>query len=45
MNYLSQMEDGFGDENECYGHCGLCNDCDARFDQNCDDFYDDEEAA
>lgn len=39
MSYQGTMDGWHGDENECQGHCGLCNDCDDRFYQACDEEY------
>ncbi len=48
MSYRGMMDGWNGDEDECHGHCGLCDECEARYDQSCDEAYDawrDEEAA
>lgn len=40
MSYRGMMDGWHGDENECRGHCGLCEDCDERYYQRCDEEYD-----
>lgn len=35
------MGDYHGDEDECNGHCGLCDECDDKYYASCDDYYDD----
>ena len=39
MGYLGMMDGWHGDENECDGHCGLCEDCDELYYQRCDEEY------
>lgn len=34
------MDNWHGDENECNGFCGLCDTCDERYYQRCDELYD-----
>jgi hypothetical protein len=41
MNYQGMMDGWHGDENECHGHCGVCESCDEQFYQSCDEAYDD----
>ncbi len=48
MSYRGMMDGWHGDENECHGHCGLCDECEDRYYQRCDDEYEawrDEELA
>lgn len=40
MSYYGMMDGFHGDENECHGQCGLCIDCEQRYDQFCDESYD-----
>ncbi len=40
MNYRGVMDGWFGDEYECLGQCGICNDCDERYYHKCDVDYD-----
>jgi hypothetical protein len=39
MSYQGMMDGWHGDENECLGHCGLCDDCDDKYHQRCDEEY------
>lgn len=48
MSYQGMMDGWHGDENECHGQCGLCEECDRASDERADYEYDlwcDEEAA
>lgn len=48
MSYKGIMDNWHGDEDECHGNCGLCDDCDERYYERSDEEYDacrDEEAA
>jgi hypothetical protein len=48
MSYQGMMDGWHGDENECHGQCGLCDECDRIADERADYEYDlwcDEEAA
>ncbi len=48
MSNLGTMEGWHGDENECYGSCGLCSSCDDQYYEEADEAYEtwrDEEAA
>lgn len=39
MSYRGMMDGWHGDEMECHGYCGLCDDCDDRYYQQCDEAY------
>jgi hypothetical protein len=39
MNYQGMMDGWHRDEYECHGHCGLCDECDDRYYQRCDEDY------
>jgi len=39
MSYQGMMDGWHGDEMECHGHCGLCDECDDRFYAACDEEY------
>ena len=39
MSYQGMMDGWYGDENECRGACGLCDDCDNHYYQRCDEEY------
>jgi hypothetical protein len=48
MSYVGIMDGWHGDENECNGQCGLCENCEDNYYQQCDEEYDmwrDEECA
>jgi len=40
MSYRGMMDGWHGDEMECNGHCGLCEECEDRYYKRCDDEYD-----
>lgn len=31
MSYRGLMDGWCGDENECHGHCGMCDECSDRY--------------
>lgn len=37
MSYPGMMDGWHGDENECYGDCGMCDECDTNYYQSCDE--------
>lgn len=39
MSYRGMMDGWHGDENECDGNCGICEECDEHYYQRCDDEY------
>jgi hypothetical protein len=39
MSYKGLMDGWHGDENECNGDCGLCDDCERRTDMKGDQEY------
>jgi hypothetical protein len=38
MTHLTYIDQFHGDENECHGNCGSCNECDDSFYQMCDEY-------
>lgn len=40
MNYRGMMDGWHGDENECNGYCGLCEECERAADERSDYEYD-----
>lgn len=39
MTYRGAMEGWRGDEQECHGHCGSCEQCEQHYHQSCDEEY------
>lgn len=39
MSYRGMMDGWHGDENECNGHCGSCDDCERAWEQQGDSDY------
>mgnify|MGYP001567605381 CR=1 FL=1 len=43
MSYQGMMDGWHGDEYQCRGFCGTCEDCDDVFYERCDESSDDEQ--
>ena len=41
MSIKGMMDGWHGDENECHGYCGMCDDCEEKYYNDCDEDVDD----
>jgi hypothetical protein len=40
MSYRGMMDGWHGDEDECYGECGICSECNDNYYRDMDDAHD-----